>query len=157
MFPSLLPSERQQQKWNWPFIALSCLIIAALSTVQTDARRSSSSLHFRSRLPSSLSRGTNVTGLLPVQPNATNSPFKTDGFQNDVEWDSFSLVVKGQRFFLQYVFIPHVNYTRSYSPFSSGEFHTFRLPVPSMWLDILQKVKATGMNTISVYTHCSCL
>ncbi len=38
---------------------------------------------------------------------------------------------------------------------SSGEFHTFRLPVPSMWLDILQKVKATGMNAVSVYVHCS--
>ena len=38
--------------------------------------------------------------------------------------------------------------------FSSGEFHTFRLPVPSLWIDILQKIKATGMNGISVYTHC---
>ncbi|KAG2073390.1 glycoside hydrolase [Suillus decipiens] len=36
---------------------------------------------------------------------------------------------------------------------SSGEFHTFRLPVPGLWLDILQKVKAAGFNTISVYTH----
>lgn len=36
---------------------------------------------------------------------------------------------------------------------SSGEFHTFRLPVPSLWLDILQKVKAAGLNAVSVYTH----
>ncbi len=36
---------------------------------------------------------------------------------------------------------------------SSGEFHTFRLPVPSMWLDILQKFKAAGLNAVSVYTH----
>lgn len=36
---------------------------------------------------------------------------------------------------------------------SSGEFHTFRLPVPGLWLDILQKVKAAGFNAISVYTH----
>ena len=36
---------------------------------------------------------------------------------------------------------------------SSGEFHTFRLPVPSLWLDILQKAKAAGLNAISVYTH----
>lgn len=40
-----------------------------------------------------------------------------------------------------------------YNIFSSGEFHTFRLPVPSLWLDILQKVKAAGLNAISVYTH----
>lgn len=36
---------------------------------------------------------------------------------------------------------------------SSGEFHTFRLPVPSLWPDILEKVKASGMNAVSVYTH----
>lgn len=36
---------------------------------------------------------------------------------------------------------------------SSGEFHTFRLPVPSLWPDILQKIKAAGLNGISLYTH----
>ena len=36
---------------------------------------------------------------------------------------------------------------------SSGEFHTFRLPVPGLWLDILQKFKAAGLNAVSVYTH----
>ena len=36
---------------------------------------------------------------------------------------------------------------------SSGEFHTYRLPVPSLWPDILQKVKAAGLNAISVYLH----
>ncbi|KAF8192161.1 glycoside hydrolase family 35 protein [Pholiota molesta] len=37
--------------------------------------------------------------------------------------------------------------------YSSGEFHTFRLPVPDLWPDILEKVKAAGMNAVSVYTH----
>lgn len=36
---------------------------------------------------------------------------------------------------------------------SSGEFHTFRLPVPDLWLDILQKMKAAGLNGVSLYTH----
>jgi beta-galactosidase GanA len=36
---------------------------------------------------------------------------------------------------------------------SSGEFHTYRLPVPDLWLDILQKVKAAGLNAVSVYIH----
>jgi hypothetical protein len=36
---------------------------------------------------------------------------------------------------------------------SSGEFHTFRLPVPGLWLDILQKFKAAGLNAVSVYIH----
>ncbi|KAI6139306.1 glycoside hydrolase family 35 protein [Pisolithus tinctorius] len=59
-----------------------------------------------------------------------------NGRTTDVLWDKYSLVIKGQRVFLH-----------------SGEFHTFRLPVPDLWLDILQKAKAAGFNAISVYTH----
>jgi beta-galactosidase GanA len=35
----------------------------------------------------------------------------------------------------------------------SGEFHPFRLPVPGLWLDIFQKIKALGFNTASFYTN----
>ncbi|KAL1724445.1 glycoside hydrolase family 35 protein [Schizophyllum commune] len=35
----------------------------------------------------------------------------------------------------------------------SGEFHPFRLPVPELWVDVLQKFKAAGLNTVSVYWH----
>ena len=31
---------------------------------------------------------------------------------------------------------------------SSGEFHTFRLPVPELWLDIFQRMVAAGMNGV---------
>ncbi|KAF8958808.1 glycoside hydrolase superfamily [Flammula alnicola] len=55
---------------------------------------------------------------------------------NEVQYDSYSLILRGQRVFIY-----------------SGEFHTFRLPVPSLWPDILQKIKAAGFNAISVYTH----
>ncbi|KAK7031967.1 glycoside hydrolase family 35 protein [Favolaschia claudopus] len=55
---------------------------------------------------------------------------------DQVQFDNFSLILQGQRIFLY-----------------SGEFHTFRLPVPSLWPDILQKVKAAGLNAVSVYTH----
>ena len=34
----------------------------------------------------------------------------------------------------------------------SGEFHPFRLPVPGLWLDIFQKIKALGFNGVSFYT-----
>ncbi|KAF9561800.1 glycoside hydrolase family 35 protein [Agrocybe pediades] len=54
----------------------------------------------------------------------------------DVQFDNFSLILKGQRVFLY-----------------SGEFHTFRLPVPSLWPDIIEKAKAAGLNALSVYTH----
>ncbi|EJD44926.1 hypothetical protein AURDEDRAFT_64886 [Auricularia subglabra TFB-10046 SS5] len=53
-----------------------------------------------------------------------------------VTWDKYSFMTNGSRVFLQ-----------------SGEVHPWRLPVPSLWMDILQKIKAAGLNTISVYTH----
>ncbi|XP_006462927.1 hypothetical protein AGABI2DRAFT_152299 [Agaricus bisporus var. bisporus H97] len=55
---------------------------------------------------------------------------------DDVRFDNYSLILKGQRVFLY-----------------SGEFHTFRLPVPSLWPDIIQKIKAAGLNGVSVYIH----
>jgi hypothetical protein len=33
----------------------------------------------------------------------------------------------------------------------SGEIHPFRMPVQSLWLDVLQKVKASGYNCVSIY------
>lgn len=48
-------------------------------------------------------------------------------------------------------------YSVSASPLilgSSGEFHTFRLPVPDLWLDIFQKMVAAGLNGVSIYIHC---
>ena len=35
--------------------------------------------------------------------------------------------------------------------FYSGEFHPFRLPVPGLWLDVFQKIKALGYNGVSFY------
>ncbi|KAK7031085.1 hypothetical protein VNI00_013689 [Paramarasmius palmivorus] len=37
--------------------------------------------------------------------------------------------------------------------FFSGEFHPFRLPVPELWRDVLQKFKAGGFNGVSIYWH----
>ncbi|KAF8173226.1 glycoside hydrolase family 35 protein [Mycena galopus ATCC 62051] len=58
------------------------------------------------------------------------------GRTDDVRFDQYSLILKGERVFLH-----------------SGEFHTWRLPVPSLWPDILEKTKAAGLNAISIYTH----
>ena len=33
----------------------------------------------------------------------------------------------------------------------SGEFHPYRLPVPDLWLDMFQKIKALGFNCVSFY------
>ena len=91
-----------------------------------------------------------------VLENPAGDQFTTDGFTDVVQWDNYSLIVKGQRIFLQYVRVLSFDFLCSNSAMhhSSGEFHTFRLPVPSLWLDILQKAKAAGLNAVSVYTHC---
>lgn len=60
----------------------------------------------------------------------------TTGLTNEVGWDKYSFFVNGSRVFIQ-----------------SGEFHQWRLPVPGLWTDVLQKYKAAGLNTISIYTH----
>lgn len=60
-----------------------------------------------------------------------------NGKTSDVAWDKYSLSVKGERLFV-----------------FSGEFHYQRLPVPELWLDIFQKLRANGFNTISGMTAC---
>ncbi|KAJ6517287.1 glycoside hydrolase family 35 protein [Mycena vitilis] len=70
---------------------------------------------------------------LSVSPDI---PISRKGRTDDVRFDNYSLLLKGQRVFLH-----------------SGEFHTWRLPVPSLWPDILEKTKAAGLNAISIYTH----
>src|SRR3954463_16424715 len=51
-----------------------------------------------------------------------------------ITWDRYSLMIDGQRTFVW-----------------SGEFHPFRLPSPSLWRDVLEKMKAEGYNTVSIY------
>ncbi|EIM81437.1 glycoside hydrolase family 35 protein [Stereum hirsutum FP-91666 SS1] len=76
---------------------------------------------------------THVTEAVEANPQAS---FTTNNLTDQVGWDEYSLFLRGQRIILY-----------------SGEFHTFRLPVPSLWPDILQKIKAAGLNGISLYTH----
>ncbi|KAJ7186548.1 glycoside hydrolase family 35 protein [Mycena filopes] len=66
------------------------------------------------------------------QPSARSN----NGLTDAVEWDEYSFLILGNRTFIQ-----------------SGEFHMWRLPVPSLWRDIVQKAKAAGLNTISIYFH----
>ncbi|KAK2061556.1 family 35 glycosyl hydrolase [Colletotrichum caudatum] len=75
---------------------------------------------------------TGATGSRP--PTLTTDAHKRDRLQDVVTWDSHSLFVHGERVMI-----------------FSGEIHPFRLPVPSLWLDLFQKVKALGLNTVSFY------
>ncbi|KAH8594370.1 glycoside hydrolase superfamily [Bisporella sp. PMI_857] len=60
----------------------------------------------------------------------------SDGLQNIVTYDQHSLKVNGERIFV-----------------FSAEFHPWRLPVPDLWLDVFQKIKSLGFNTVSFYVH----
>ncbi len=51
-----------------------------------------------------------------------------------VTFDQYSLLIDGVRV-----------------PLWSGEVHPFRLPSPSLWRDVLQKLRANGYNAISIY------
>lgn len=63
-------------------------------------------------------------------------PVQDSGYTDAVQWDHYSFIVNGKRV---YVF--------------GGEMHPFRLPVPELWKDIVQKTKALGFNTFSFYTN----
>ncbi|KAI4592309.1 hypothetical protein KJ359_011368 [Pestalotiopsis sp. 9143b] len=52
----------------------------------------------------------------------------------EVTWDEHSIFIRGERVL-----------------FFSGEFHAFRLPVPSLWLDVLQKIRSLGFTGVSFY------
>lgn len=56
--------------------------------------------------------------------------------QDLVTWDQHSISIRGERLILL-----------------SAEFHPFRLPSPALWLDIFQKIKAIGYNTVSFYVN----
>ncbi|TCD66865.1 hypothetical protein EIP91_000819 [Steccherinum ochraceum] len=66
----------------------------------------------------------------------SDPPRNSTGLDDTVQWDNYTLFINDQRVFLY-----------------SGEFHTFRLPVPDLWLDIFQKMVAAGLNAVSIYIH----
>lgn len=57
--------------------------------------------------------------------SAQQWPLHDDGLNDVVQWDHYSMIVDGERLF-----------------FWSGEFHYWRIPVPELWHDILEKIKA---------------
>lgn len=68
------------------------------------------------------------------QPHELIKPYKRAALQDIVTWDQYSIFVHGKRIF-----------------FYSGEVHPFRLPVPSLYLDIFHKIKALGYTGVSFY------
>ncbi|KAK2689356.1 hypothetical protein QWA68_011373 [Fusarium oxysporum] len=73
---------------------------------------------------------------LATHSTAQSWPLHDNGLNKVVQWDHFSVKVNGQRLFLW-----------------SGELHLWRIPVPELWRDIFEKIKAAGFNGISLYEH----
>ena len=74
---------------------------------------------------------TDHIGQASAAPNAEGA---SNPVTHTITFDKYSLMIDGQRKFIW-----------------SGEFHYWRLPSPSLWLDVLEKMKAEGYNAVSIY------
>ncbi|OZJ02686.1 hypothetical protein BZG36_05114 [Bifiguratus adelaidae] len=66
--------------------------------------------------------------------NSRSIPATSSNNTGPVTWDKYSLQINEERLF-------HF----------SGEFHYYRLPSPSLWLDVLEKMSAAGFTAASIY------
>ncbi|KAI0738818.1 glycoside hydrolase superfamily [Daedaleopsis nitida] len=86
-----------------------------------------------------------VIGLTSSVLANPDPPRKSNGLTDVVQWDNYTLFLHERRM---------TGIPSSYGSDSlrwmacSGEFHTFRLPVPDLWLDIFQKMVAAGLNGV---------
>lgn len=78
--------------------------------------------------------GVIATLLLTCLITASPSHVRAQSPAHSVTWDSHSLMIDGKRIVLY-----------------SGEFHYWRLPSPEQWRDRLTKMKAAGLNAVSIY------
>ena len=67
-------------------------------------------------------------------PKFKVKPYKRAPLQDIVTWDENTIFVNGERVV-----------------FYSGEYHPYRLPVPGLWLDVFQKIRALGYTGVSFY------
>ncbi|MES2445324.1 MAG: beta-galactosidase [Pseudomonadota bacterium] len=81
-----------------------------------------------------------LAALLVASPAlAQDKPVPDPGYAGQrefgrVAFDRYSLIIDGKRTVIW-----------------SSEMHSFRLPAPELWRDILQKMKASGFNTVAFY------
>lgn len=87
----------------------------------------------------------------PVLPQQW--PVHDSGLTDAVQWDHYSLIVNGERLFLWSGQFNEQTRSSSIPQPKTGELHYWRIPVPAVWQEILEKIKAAGFNAISVYGH----
>jgi hypothetical protein len=103
------------------------------------SRRTFSALAGTAALGLSLNSGggdeARAAGRTPLAPTGpAPAPPAADGRAHTVGFDRYSMLIDGRRLVIW-----------------SGEVHPFRLPSPSLWRDVLQKLRAHGYNAISIY------
>jgi beta-galactosidase GanA len=81
-----------------------------------------------------LTLGAATTGADPAGAAGVERPAGSTTVGHTVTFDHYSLMIDGQRVYLW-----------------GGEFHYWRLPSPDLWRDVLEKLKAAGVNAVSVY------
>ncbi|CAE6480060.1 unnamed protein product [Rhizoctonia solani] len=83
-----------------------------------------------------VSRQSNVDQSQKYVPSPGSLGFYAGNSSAAVTFDQHSLMLDGNRIMV-----------------FSGEFHPWRLPSIPLWRDILEKIKAGGFNTVSIYLH----
>ncbi len=78
--------------------------------------------------------GSGLTARAPSSPRQVSHAITAGASTHTVSWDGSSFMIDGKRVFIR-----------------SAEFHYWRLPSPGLWLDVLQKIKAEGFNTVQIY------
>ncbi|ANS64993.1 beta-galactosidase [Streptomyces lincolnensis] len=85
-------------------------------------------------LGGSIGTPTRASSSRSVPTGPAPGPPAADGRRHTVGFDRHSLLIDGRRLVLW-----------------SGEMHPFRLPSPSLWRDVLEKMRAHGYNAVSAY------
>ncbi|EPQ30803.1 uncharacterized protein PFL1_01704 [Pseudozyma flocculosa PF-1] len=121
------------QLWLWLCLGLLTLFCQAFQIPLVDRLDPPASLHS----PAPISAEA-AGGKARLRPEGTSWSKSKGTNSTAVVWDRYSLAVGGgsQRIFV-----------------FAAEFHPWRLPVPSLWRDVLQRIKAAGFNTVDIYTH----
>lgn len=99
-----------------------------------DGLRNGQPVDFKVRAESRTSHGPWVHSSLAIPEPLKPPAHVVTGKQCSVGFDHYSLKICGRRVFVY-----------------SGEFHPWRLPSPSLWLDRLEKMKAAGFNSVTFY------
>ncbi|HEX5195195.1 MAG TPA: beta-galactosidase [Solirubrobacteraceae bacterium] len=111
-------------------VAVICGLVVALP-LRAHARPNSQATHVSVHTRGSAARRAPLTAAQKAR--AALLPGDSPG-SHSITYDKYSLMINGKRQFIW-----------------SGEFDYWRLPSPSEWLDVLQKMKTEGYNAVTIY------